>query len=534
MGLAITIVWLFGFVVSTSVTIVIATFRSKRFRAWLTENFASTRYLHHPTLPGPPVLPFVGSFVSSLDALEASDAHLLNERVLVEHSKGGLLLIQNSFFGHTVIGTGDAEVAKLLLAKGKRTGGIQANAEDLCKYGLFLMPTDGVWRTHRKRLQPAFGPSHLRHAFSASNDVAIHLINGIKQQWKEEQAKGSSRLVLEVHRYLASWTIDVLSRVAFSSDFRALPYLFESGGISPAFKNLETLMDIVVKRNIIPKMVWGLAGISPAKVDLHRRQTHDHIENLLAQRLKMWDEVRNQLDARDLDVMDRLVARDEDGQERFSKREIVDELIAFMLAGQETTANTMTWFLLELSRHPEFASEIEQEVDEVWRLYSPNPDGPTLSGSSITFETLVSNCPKLDAFMKEVMRFHPVVTGVSRTLEDGEVVLAGHTIPVGPRTSFYVDIRAMHFNELYWKDPKTFNPRRWQDAPVPGSFLPFADGPHICIGKKMAVIEAMTLMAILVRNFRFSLVPGQNLQGQTAITTGLRNGLFLEIEARAK
>ena len=75
----------------------------------------------------------------------------------------------------------------------------------------------------------------------------------------------------------------------------------------------------------------------------------------------------------------------------------------------------------------------------------------------------------------------------------------------------------------------TFNPDRFDSEIIPGSFIPFGDGGHKCIGFKMAIIESKIILIKLIQQFRFELVPGQTLRKYYGITKSLKDGLFVNI-----
>ncbi|KAI8805336.1 cytochrome P450 [Cladochytrium replicatum] len=501
---------------------------SRRFRGFMMRNFASTKFLLHPTLPGPPMLPYLGAFFSMLDMVETGELHIDFHERLTRYSESDKLLVQNNLFGKLTVVTGDVELTKVILAKGVRSNQLQSFGKDLIKYGLFAMPTDDIWKAHRKGIQPGFGPTHLRHTFKVTNVISGKLVQGIHSTLAAAATDGKP-LILNMHDLFSCLTLDVLAQVAFSSDFGALSHMLDHGRYAPEFSYLGEIFPIITKRWAVPEILWKAFGIAESDAAVLRKHVHGYVQKLLADRIERNEVGKSLMESRDLDVMDRLLSKDAAGTNRFSESEIVDELVAFMLAGHDTTANTMSWFLLEHSRNPELAEDLEDEIDVLFAALCVE-DKLTLSETA--FETLLSHSPRLDMFFNEVQRFHPVVQGVEREINEDSLVLGGHTIRPTPGTLFIASIRGLHFNEKYWKEPTKFEPSRWTEAPVPGSFLPFADGPHNCIGKKMAVIEAMTVLAILIRHFRFKLVPGQHLRGKTAVTTGPRDGLLFEIETR--
>lgn len=85
----------------------------------------------------------------------------------------------------------------------------------------------------------------------------------------------------------------------------------------------------------------------------------------------------------------------------------------------------------------------------------------------------------------------------------------------------------------YHPDPLVFNPDRFNSDIIPGTFLPFGDGGHMCIGYKMATIESKIILIKLVQQYQFDLVPGQSLREYYAITNRLKDGLLVNISKRS-
>ena len=72
----------------------------------------------------------------------------------------------------------------------------------------------------------------------------------------------------------------------------------------------------------------------------------------------------------------------------------------------------------------------------------------------------------------------------------------------------------------YWKDPEEFIPERFQDETNidPYQFLPFVTGSRICIGYKFALLEMKTILAVLLRDLKFSCIPDVTYKRKSQIT----------------
>ncbi|MFN8610943.1 MAG: cytochrome P450 [Vulcanimicrobiota bacterium] len=172
--------------------------------------------------------------------------------------------------------------------------------------------------------------------------------------------------------------------------------------------------------------------------------------------------------------------------------QLVDELVTLMLAGHETVATTLAWALALLSRHP------GQQDNDMRRV------------------------------VLETLRLYPSI-GVLGRRAIGPDRLAGHAIAAGQivSTAPYV----LHRHPGYWDNPEGFDPDRFLEEPVKGSFIPFAAGPRQCIGNHLAMIEAITVLDCL-REVRLELIPGQKLEIDPQVTLRPKGGLWMRVRKR--
>ncbi len=221
-----------------------------------------------------------------------------------------------------------------------------------------------------------------------------------------------------------------------------------------------------------------------------------HRANRMIERLERYiravvERKRTQPDA--TDVLAHLVrTSDEDGA-ALSEAELIGHAFTLFAAGHETTANALTWTIALLDQHPQVYAALLDELDAA------------LGGAAPTAEQL-AGLPLLEGVVKESLRLlPPAIVGV-RTAA-AETTLGGYALPKGA-VVFYSEFITHRLPALY-EQPDRFLPERWR-ALEPGTYayLPFAAGPHMCIGWGFAMQEMKAVLALLVQRFRLALAPG--------------------------
>ncbi|MEC7298865.1 MAG: cytochrome P450, partial [Pseudomonadota bacterium] len=219
------------------------------------------------------------------------------------------------------------------------------------------------------------------------------------------------------------------------------------------------------------------------------------------------------------DLLDLLIAgTDPETQRQMRGPEIRDNLLTFIVAGHETTALTLSWALYLMA----FAPEQQERAAEEAR---------TQLGDRAATADDVASMPFIRAVVDEALRLYPPAGIISRTAQQADT-LCGRE--VRPGDTVMVPIYALHRNRLLWENPDAFDPDRFMDgAPVDRyAYLPFGDGPRICIGAGFALQEAVIILATLLARFRFEAVPGKTPKPVLIITTRPEGGVWLRAHPR--
>jgi cytochrome P450 len=200
--------------------------------------------------------------------------------------------------------------------------------------------------------------------------------------------------------------------------------------------------------------------------------------------------------SRDAPLVHALIAANDPATGRaLSDEEIRDELIAFMIAGHDTTATTLTYALWALGHHSDMQDKVRAEVVAIGDR-EPTPEDVPALGYTVQV-------------LHEALRLCPPGAATSRmALQDTEV--DGYRVAAG--TMLVVGIYALHRDPALWDHPLVFDPDRFSPQNSGGrdrwQYLPFGAGPRSCIGDHFAMLEAALALATIIRHTEIQSIDG--------------------------
>ncbi|KAJ1933381.1 hypothetical protein FBU59_006046, partial [Linderina macrospora] len=173
---------------------------------------------------------------------------------------------------------------------------------------------------------------------------------------------------------------------------------------------------------------------------------------------------------------------------------ILAETIVTLLAGSETSSNTLLWTIHLLLLNP---VSMKRVVDEVRTKFAKD--------HVITYSEGRTGLPFLEACLYESMRLKPVSGGQwPRLVPKGGVTVCGHFLPEG--TEVCLNFSGIHHHADYWSDPYAFNPERFMDNDeAKRKLLTFGTGVRICPGRNLAWLEMVPILANLLKDFDIGL-----------------------------
>ncbi|XP_027902059.1 abscisic acid 8'-hydroxylase 3 [Vigna unguiculata] len=202
----------------------------------------------------------------------------------------------------------------------------------------------------------------------------------------------------------------------------------------------------------------------------------------------------------------------DDGIPRLTDREIKDNILTMIIAGQDTIANAMTWMIKFVDENPLVFNTLMKEQLEIEKNGSRN--------SYLTVEAL-NEMPYASKVVKEALRKASVVQWLPRVaLED--CVIEGYKIKKG--WNINVDARSIHHDPTVHNDPDVFNPSRFPEESKAYSFLAFGMGGRACLGKNMAKAMMLVFLHRFITNCEWKVIDSDSSIQKGALFTKLKSG----------
>lgn len=348
------------------------------------------------------------------------------------------------------------------------------------------------WRWQRRAAAPAF---------SHRNVLNLAPVMSAAAERCADRIAASGPRAVNLYEEMVTTTFDVISDVTFSGGegfardavHGAIDsYIAEAGRVS--------LFDVLGFPDWVPRpgrvfsagAVRQMKAVADGAIDERAKRGSDGVPDLL-------------------DLL--LAGEDPETRRSMNASELRDNLLTFIVAGHETTALTLAWSLYLLAFDEEVQERARTEVSDVLA-------GDTAQGSD------AARLPFLRQIVDEALRLYPPAGMVSRTAQAADE-LCGREIRAGD--TVMIPIYALHRSHRLWEAPDAFRPDRWSGPrPERFAFLPFGDGPRICIGASFAIQEAVIILATLLRRFRFHPVEGRTPEPVMIITLRPEGGVWLE------
>lgn len=364
--------------------------------------------------------------------------------------------------------------------------------------GLLTAEGEG-WRRVRRTLAPVFTPRRVAAFLPAMEDAAGRLV----RRWHRRGAGA----VLDASEEMTRVTFDILARTLFSDSIdgeadafsRSLTAFFETQGrIDP--------LDLLGAPDWIPRV--GRIRAEPALKFFEER-----VHAIVARRRALI--ARGETPPDDL-LTALLQAADPESGQGLTEEEVGANIITFIGAGHETTANALTWSLYLASRSPAALATMRAEI--------AGRDAGGGSGNPLI------DLPFTRAVVEEAMRLYPPVATLSRKALKADRI-GGHVIPKD--SLVVISPWVLHRHKRLWDTPDDFRPERFlpgaREAIDRFAYLPFGAGPRVCIGLQFALQEAVTVLAGIVRSFDFAYAGARPPAPVQRITLRPKRGMPLRI-----
>ncbi|KAM3568323.1 hypothetical protein VYU27_009551, partial [Nannochloropsis oceanica] len=196
------------------------------------------------------------------------------------------------------------------------------------------------------------------------------------------------------------------------------------------------------------------------------------------------------------DLLDVYLEAIENEDLSLSNESIFRNINDIFMAGSDTTATTISASLYEIIRRPQIKTRVLAELANL-----DINDSAQMSPS-----VLSERLPFLDMCIRETLRLYPVAINLSRVAAK-DTVLGGFKIPKGATVA--PSVKNLHHDTAIWgPDAREYRPERWESERLEGglpkgvpqgAYVPFGAGPRVCLGLRFALLEALTVCAVLLK-----------------------------------
>ena len=353
------------------------------------------------------------------------------------------------------------------------------------------------------------GP-YMNHGYLSRMESLIlhHSIVSIKKKWdalldKADKDGDGDSIAVNFRDDTQYATFDTIGMVAFGRDFRAL----ETNDPTIIRWIEATGFYLGMTKNFPFLKWWPFSGLIRAKkaayesfvsyadksVELRRESMEKDSDahansNSKSDATKPVDLLQAFLDAEDPESEQRV---------RMTPHQVSTESIAMQLAGSESTSFVVSWVLHLLTLYPKF---LNRAVDEVRGQFGPD--------HLLGFDDCNKKLPFLTACIYETLRYSPITSGfMPRVNRSKGITVQGHYIP--PGTEIAVNMIGAHANKKVWDKPHLYDPTRFLDnEDAKRNVLAFSYGHRNCIGRNLAWVEMMVILANILKDYDISLPAG--------------------------
>ncbi|MFY1632489.1 cytochrome P450 [Solwaraspora sp. WMMB335] len=350
----------------------------------------------------------------------------------------------------------------------------------ILREGLIGNPGGATWSRNRRLMQPTFNHASVaRFAPNMTGQTAELL-----RAWPPRAASGA---VVDVVPPLADLALKIVLRSLFGVDPDARSRKFERDFLEVN----RRLGDFL--RFPFPPLHWR----TPARDRLRflTREMDGFVSYLFQVRQGRTEQADGHRSGPQQQDLFTLLVRAVDAETGtgLTPTQLANEVLAMIIAGYETTSNSIAWVFYQLARHPEVQHRVHDEVDDV------------LGGRMPAFDDL-PRLPYSRMVVDETLRmFTPAWQTMRRAVDDD--VIDGYHIPGG--TELHLNMFLLHRHPDFWPAPDRFDPDRFTPEAVAArprhAYQPFGSGPRYCIGKHFALAELHLILVMLAQTFSVTL-----------------------------
>ncbi|TMW44306.1 hypothetical protein DOY81_010614, partial [Sarcophaga bullata] len=385
----------------------------------------------------------------------------------------------------------------------------------------FVLPF-AEWKLKRPEIVPGLTSSKIKGMFPIIASIARKFNHYLQNQLK------SGNKTFDAKEIALKFTGDVVADIVWGIDAENLS---PNKNVSQEKSSIFHMSKLMIAQNFHAFNYYFLARIFPIirrfyYVRFFPLETDRYFLNLSRSALELRSRQPNNTRQDFLQYM--VEVKQKRG---INDTELVAHNLTFLFDGFETSATLISHCLLLLARYPHIQQKLRQEIQ----------DHLSTETNSYNFDDLVK-LPYLDQCVAETLRiFTPLPFMAKVCTQPCEFANNdGVMLQLQPGDICLISLHSMHHDEEFYAQPEEFMPERFDEENGGtkkfkdlGVYLPFGDGPRICLGMKFALTQAKAAIVEVIKHFELTVnerTRKDNYQSADSFMSGLDGGIFLNIK----
>uniref|UniRef100_A0A1I8MXQ5 Uncharacterized protein n=1 Tax=Musca domestica TaxID=7370 RepID=A0A1I8MXQ5_MUSDO len=363
----------------------------------------------------------------------------------------------------------------------------QHNTNDVLSQHLFSADSK-IWKGLRTKLTPTFTSGKMKFMFPTLVEVSQKYVAAL-----DAELQSNPEHCLEMYDWNGRFTTDVIGNVAFGLECNSLqePQAeFRVKG-DKAFYTIHPFMEMIA--STYPKLFhrFGYKVFTQELITFYSRIVRETVEYREKNGVK-----RNDF----LDLLIELKNSPLEGEAEYQldMEDIIAQAFVFFIGGFETSSSTMTFALYEMAKNPQVQERARKDVQDTLEKHK----------GAFGYDSL-NDMGYVRQVVQETLRKHPVAPTGRRVCRRPFTLPGKPGLTVEPSVHIIIPVYAIHHDPEYYPQPEVFRPERFapneKGQRHPMTYLPFGAGPRTCIAERFGMMQTMMGLALLLKNFKFSL-----------------------------
>lgn len=377
----------------------------------------------------------------------------------------------------------NSKILRLRPEKFRRFSKMNEIFEEMGIIGVFNAENE-VWKRHRKPVAEALNTQNVRGFYPIIKDKTQEFLNKLKTLTKKNES-------INIRKELILYTIDVTTNIAFGYELDSI-----NKENTHFQKQLELIFPMINERITAPFPTWRYIE---QKKDKQLKVALTTIESLIH---KFIDNTKKQLEENPLskenpsNFLEAILIENE--KNVFSDKEIYGNIFSLLLAGEDTTSNSIAWALFYLAQYPDIVKKVREEANSVY---------PTMEVPENYSD--LSLLKHANSVAQEAIRLKPTTPQLYMEANDNVII---NDLEIPKKTKIILQNKVAQTDDTYFTNANVFKPERWlkNECPMHNKHYPnvvrtFGGGSRFCPGMHLALTEMTIAISVLCKQFDFNL-----------------------------